>query len=702
MLEHALKYQSYGWHVFPVHTIRDGKCSCGHADCENPGKHPMTRNGLTDASNDIEQIKAWWAKWPDANIGVVTGALSGIVVIDIDNHLEARGFLEKNEFPNTAMQRTGRAGGNGRHIIYKHPGVPIKSWSKKIPGIDSRGEGGYFIAPPSLHASGNRYEWMTDPELVEIADCPQFWIDVCQKKEQAKMTAGDDIWPEGGRNNRMTSEVGKWRRMDVDFDFALANAQRINLQKCSPPMSEEEVERIVKSVYRYDVKSAEDIELERIGGEILSNWEATEQAKIASMLKSHPRTAKAGPMPDTVMPPVGNLIRDIADEILESAMFPQPNLAIGAAVTFIGVCMGQKYRTETDLRSNLYIVGLAESGSGKDHARKCIKKLASLTNAKDRIGGETVASAQGLISALVEHPSRLYLFDEFGLMLASMNQQGGPKHELMSTLMTLYSSASSIMTGAEYADRKLRPQKTLYYPCCCLYPVSTQETFYKALSGGDSSSGAIARMMVIHDGLDRGKCNRNIKPYEPSQSVIDRINAIVAHSGGMFADIEDGSHPPAQELITVEMLTDIKEACFDLIDHLSEKMDGPATRSVYSRVAENAAKLAMIYAVSSDHEAPFIDAEAWLWGRDLAFWCANFIIEQFNTHVSDNQFQHDCKRLLERIRKEGEFGLSRPKMCKNMDFSAKYRDELLQTVIESGNAVITKDGKIVHIDYAIE
>jgi hypothetical protein len=363
------------------------------------------------------------------------------------------------------------------------------------------------------------------------------------------------------------------------------------------------------------------------------------------------------------------------------------------------VCMGQKYRTETDLRSNLYIVGLAESGSGKDHARKCIKKIASLTEAKDRIGGETVASAQGLISALAEHPSRLYLFDEFGSMLASMNQQGGPKHELMATLMTLYSSASSIMTGAEYADRKLRPQKTLYYPCCCMYPVSTQETFYKALSGGDSSSGAVARMMVIHDGLDRGKCNRNIKPYEPSQSVIARINAIVAHSGGMFADLEDGEAPPVQELITVEMLTEIKEACFDLIDHLSEKMDSPSTRSVYSRVAENASKLAMIFAISQDIPNPFITADAWLWGRDLAFWCANYIIEQFNLHVADNDFERQCKVVTNRIHKFGAAGATKRDLSRALHMDKYIRDNVLEIVIEAGDICISEDGKLVHSDY---
>ena len=85
MMDHALRYAVRRWHVFPVHWPRDGVCSCGKPDCgTSSAKHPLTPNGLKDATTNPEQIRNWWTRWPYANIGIVTGKVSGIVVVDVD------------------------------------------------------------------------------------------------------------------------------------------------------------------------------------------------------------------------------------------------------------------------------------------------------------------------------------------------------------------------------------------------------------------------------------------------------------------------------------------------------------------------------------------------------------------------------------------------------------------------------------------
>ena len=81
----ALEYAPLGLHVVPMHTIEDGHCSCeAVSDCPRPGKHPITRHGVNDATTDHEQIDKWWTEHPDANIGIATGQASGILVLDID------------------------------------------------------------------------------------------------------------------------------------------------------------------------------------------------------------------------------------------------------------------------------------------------------------------------------------------------------------------------------------------------------------------------------------------------------------------------------------------------------------------------------------------------------------------------------------------------------------------------------------------
>jgi hypothetical protein len=156
----ALFYpRRYGWRVFPLHSIAHGACTCGKPKCSSPGKHPRTRRGVKDATTDATTITGWWARWPDANIGVATG--SGLVVIDIDPaHGGDKSFsaavARLGDLGPTRMCRTGSG---GRHLYYS-TGTRIPCSQGRLgPGIDVRGEDGYVVAPPSLHISGRRYVW---------------------------------------------------------------------------------------------------------------------------------------------------------------------------------------------------------------------------------------------------------------------------------------------------------------------------------------------------------------------------------------------------------------------------------------------------------------------------------------------------------------------------------------------------------------
>ena len=147
-----------GWLVIPIHWPRDGQCSCGKGSCPSPAKHPLTKNGLKDATTDEAVIQQWWHRYPEANVAIVTGAGSGIVVLDIDpphGGDESLAALEAEwgRLPETVEVVTGSG---GRHIYFKHPGVGIavpNSAGKLGPGLDVRGDGGYVLIPPSRHIS---------------------------------------------------------------------------------------------------------------------------------------------------------------------------------------------------------------------------------------------------------------------------------------------------------------------------------------------------------------------------------------------------------------------------------------------------------------------------------------------------------------------------------------------------------------------
>ena len=175
----ALGYAERGWAVFPLHGIVNGVCTCGRRDCSSPGKHPLVRRGLHEATTDACVVKEWWRRWRSANIGVATGSEPGIVVIDIDlpTAFESLGRLIGAQLPTTL---TGLTGGGGLHLIYRcndenlgNSAGRLPGLDDDLPGIDLRGNGGYVVAPPSTHRSGGSYDWL-DPN-VPIAPAPD-WL----------------------------------------------------------------------------------------------------------------------------------------------------------------------------------------------------------------------------------------------------------------------------------------------------------------------------------------------------------------------------------------------------------------------------------------------------------------------------------------------------------------------------------------------
>lgn len=174
VLRAALDAADRGWLVFPCHGIdRRLRCGCGRSDCTSPGKHPLLKHGLTEASIEARRIASWWNRWPHANVAIRTGEASQLVVVDVDppRGLDSLASLERANTP-LDRARVVRTGSGGTHYYFKHPGggarIGNRASSVLGAGIDVRGDGGYVIAPPSLHTSGRSYAWaaQNDPAPV--------------------------------------------------------------------------------------------------------------------------------------------------------------------------------------------------------------------------------------------------------------------------------------------------------------------------------------------------------------------------------------------------------------------------------------------------------------------------------------------------------------------------------------------------------
>lgn len=164
-LQAALAGRRRGWSIIPVRPR---------------AKAPLIRWKPFEAKRaDEEQLRKWFTRWPDANLSVVTGRISGLVVLDVDpRHGGDRslGRLEKQhgQLPETVSSRTG---GGGRHYFFRHPGKAVRNRVGFEPGMDIRGDGGSIVLPPSVHPSGKRYRWSKSrgPDEHALADIPD-WL----------------------------------------------------------------------------------------------------------------------------------------------------------------------------------------------------------------------------------------------------------------------------------------------------------------------------------------------------------------------------------------------------------------------------------------------------------------------------------------------------------------------------------------------
>ena len=174
MIDVALSYLDLGWSIIPLkphdkvpHFALLPKDEAGKATWAPFQENPPAR----------DQVAEWWTRAPEANVGIVTGEVSGIIVQDLDGP-EGLSTAHRNGIPVTPTSRTG----HGLHLIYRHPGHEVPNSSKRLPGVDVRGDGGYIVAPPSVHPSGAVYQWQVTPDTA-LADAPDWFYAALDNSE---------------------------------------------------------------------------------------------------------------------------------------------------------------------------------------------------------------------------------------------------------------------------------------------------------------------------------------------------------------------------------------------------------------------------------------------------------------------------------------------------------------------------------------
>jgi putative DNA primase/helicase len=170
-LQEATRLLDLGLSVIPLHS--PDLPPSAKVDERNIGKAPLVRwQEYQDHRPSVRDIRDWARRWPRANLGVVTGAISSVIVLDSDGREGASTLEGLGPLPRTWRVSTG----HGKHIWFKHPGGDVKNFSRRLPGLDLRADGGYVVVPPSRHRIGRDYRWLVAPEDTALAEPPDWLI----------------------------------------------------------------------------------------------------------------------------------------------------------------------------------------------------------------------------------------------------------------------------------------------------------------------------------------------------------------------------------------------------------------------------------------------------------------------------------------------------------------------------------------------
>jgi hypothetical protein len=379
------------------------------------------------------------------------------------------------------------------------------------------------------------------------------------------------------------------------------------------------------------------------------------------------------------------LVGDVAEWIIDTAPKPQPALALGAALAAVGTIKGHRVQTDTGLRTNIFALGLGDSGCGKDHPKKMINLLFKESAIEKHLTG-VPTSDSGLLRVLAEKGRALINWDEIGHAMIAITDPRGSSHEkkILGLMLSIWSSSNDIFMGKEYADTKLKDSFTINQPHLSIWGNTTPQRFYDALTNSHAVDGFLPRWLVFPisdpDVQFRKTGVHQSAPEELVKRVID-ICSMTTNSDPR-GNIDEKTeirpkivpHCPST-LGRIEEIRDEYEA-----KKIKERKSGSGLDSVYARGFEHVMKIALTVCdedmISEDH----LEWAHFLVMSSLEYSCTNFTK---NSH--ENEFSKQMAKVRDYIVKHGP--VSRGRLYRKFRLPPRTSSDIINSLIESKEIV---------------
>ena len=682
------------------------------------------------ALSDPDAAREYYEQNPTHNVGLLHGA-SKTCAVDIDNVEYTKIIFEElgidfSELMQSAPQIIGRE--NRGKLIFKAPddlgthkiSWPVKDDPRKTEVVfELRAGATQDVLPPSIHPdTGRPYEWAGRSIFDGLPELPPqlltLWRewdkfrpqlqDICPWKKKAEFQPPRKPRPKGDGTSvidqfndahdmhTMLVQYGykptsRGRYLSPNSTSGLAGVKlfedgRAYSHHASDPFDSAHSFDAFELWMQYEhmgnvskaVKDAAQLLNVTQNPDYEYDKEAIEHgAKIADKILSKPKKTKQGSMenvPEDLLS-VPGILQDVVNYYTVTAIKPQPQFAVQAAIAFGSVVMGRRWVTDQRNFSSLYFLNIGETGSGKEHTKTVLEELLEASGLDDLIGPAGYTSAAGVISTLTKKPTHVSVVDELGRQLKSAAAKGNQhKADALTSIMECFGRQDGTLRQQGYATNTMKSseaaklESVVKRPSLTLVGMSTPSEFMQAIGGGDVASGLLNRFVIV-----KSEIGVQLSQEKRRSTISDRLAAWAkeqasAQVGDLDAgNIHDLPPTPVEVIFTPEAKKLLRTYEEKLVDAI-KKETGTGLEAMYNRSREIAMRLSLIISRSMDQDE--IGPDAMQWSIDYVDHYAKQTIEMFRLNMAEGPFDAACKAVFAKIEKSGLAGITESQISRTV------------------------------------
>lgn len=387
--------------------------------------------------------------------------------------------------------------------------------------------------------------------------------------------------------------------------------------------------------------------------------------------------APRGKVDPFYLPNQGGLIEQVSQWIMDTARVPVPEFATIASISFLSALFGRRYVTPTELGLNIYLIGIAGPGFGKDHPRRAIEMLGHYATVQHLIGPNDVTSDSAIEKVVRRRPCFVMPLDEIGFMFQSMSGKNASSwaRSIRKTLLELYSKSTAVWTGKEKADDKQDSSgDPVWFPTVSLLGMSTPTEFYAGITEANFSDGFMARLTIIEA--------VNAPKRQEGKSLLDKPNLLVQAIQNSFplesklnaVAYRDSKQKP--KLHRCEWGEGAKQRWKDYeqwqLDYMADK---PEYEGIVGRTAEQTLKIASIRAIGRNPGKPVVELDDVEYGYAIVQRSIDMIDDGVRKHMASSEFESLHKLIMGHIEASGKDGISYSVLRRKKGVSAAKNQE---------------------------